>query len=178
MQEVEIIEKVIADETEEEGEHGNKQAPTDEWTAAALAHASIMLTLVLAVAGGIGAVIGPAVALAVFFGYREKSRFVAYHALQSLAYQVAGVLLYLVFTAVMVVWIVIAWLVSGLLSPVLIGFLMMPFALLMTVLVVLMLVCVPLIWLGYGLYASYQVYQGRNFRYWLIGEWVEREVKF
>jgi len=35
----------------------------------------------------------------------------------------------------------------------------------------------PFAWLGYGLYGAYQVYQGRNYRYWLIGEWLEQEVK-
>jgi uncharacterized Tic20 family protein len=158
--------------------NGAAQVPGDEWTAAALAHASILLTLILGVAGGIGALIGPAVALAMYFGYREKSRFVTFHALQSFAYQVIGVLLYAVFAAVSAVWIAIAWTVSGLLSAVLIGLLMMPFALLMTLLMVVLLICAPLVWLGYGLYASYQVYQGRNFHYWFIGDWIEREVKF
>lgn len=154
------------------------QVPADEWTAAALAHASILLTLILGVAGGIGALVGPAIALAMYFGYREKSRFVAFHALQSFAYQVTGVLLYAVFAAVLAVWVTIAWTVSGVLSAVLVGLLMMPFALLMTLLMVLLLVGAPLAWLGYGLYASYQVYQGRNFYYRWIGEWIEREVKF
>ena len=97
--------------------------------------------------------------------------------LQSFAYQVIGVLLYAVFAAVSAVLISMAWTVSGLLSAVLIGLLMMPFALLMTLLMVLVLVCAPLVWLGYGLYASYQVYQGRNFYYRFIGDWMEREVR-
>jgi hypothetical protein len=125
------------------------QVPADEWTAAALAHASILLTLILGVVGGIGVLVGPAIALAMYFGYR----------------------------AVLAVWVTIAWTVSGVLSAVLVGLLMMPFALLMTLLMVLLLVGAPLAWLGYGLYASYQVYQGRNFYYQWIGEWIEREVK-
>jgi uncharacterized Tic20 family protein len=176
MEHEEIVEEVVEEEMVIEDEA--EQVPSDEWTVAALAHATVLLTLVLGVAGGIGALIGPAVALAMYFGYRERSRFAAFHALQSCAYQVAGVLLYLVFTAVMVVWLVIAWTISGVLSAVLVGFLMMPFALLMTLLVVLLLICIPFAWLGYGLYASYQVYQGRDFHYRWIGEWVKREVKF
>ncbi|MEE8391874.1 MAG: DUF4870 domain-containing protein [Anaerolineae bacterium] len=160
-----------------DNENETAQVSADEWTAAALAHASILLTLILGVAGGIGALIGPAVALAMYFGYREKSRFVAFHALQSFAYQVVGVLFYAVFAAVLAVWVTIAWTVSGLLAAVLIGLLMMPFALLMTLLMGLLLVCAPFVWLSYGLYASYQVYQGRNFYYRFIGDWVEREVK-
>ena len=153
------------------------QAPTDEWTAAALAHASALLSLILGMAGGVGALVGPAVPLAMVFGYRERSRFVTFHALQSFVYQAAGVLLYAVLAAVLAVWVTIAWTVSGLLSAVLVGFLLMPFALLLTLLMVLLLVCAPFAWLGYGLYAAYQVYQGHDFRYWLIGTWLEQEVK-
>lgn len=153
------------------------QAPTGEWTAAMLAHASALLTLILGVAGGVGALVGLTVPLAMYFGYREKSRFVAFHAMQSFVYQVAGVLLYAVFAAVMAVWVAIAWTVSGLLSAVLVGLLLMPFALLLTLLMAALLVGAPLAWLSYGLYAAYQVYQGRDFHYWLIGEWLEREVK-
>jgi len=152
-------------------------APTDEWTAAALAHASVLLTLILGSAGGVGALFGPVVPLAIYLGYRERSRFVAFHALQSLVYQVAGVLLYVAFAAFMGSWVELAWTISGLLSVVLIGLLLMPFALLATLLMAFLLAGAPFAWLGYGLYAAYQVYQGRNFHYWLIGEWLEQEVK-
>jgi len=164
-------------ESQETQNNGVVQVPEDEWTAAALAHASVLLTLILGVAGGVGAPVGLAVPLVMYFGYREKSRFVALHALQSFVYQVAGLLAYIVLVTVLVVWVVMAWTVSGLLSAVLVGLLMMPFAALLTALVVLVLVCAPFAWLGYGLYAAYQVYQGRDFRCWLIGEWLEREVK-
>ena len=151
--------------------------PTDEWTAAALAHASVLLTLVLGAAGGIGAPVGLAVPLAMYFGYREKSRFVAFHALQSFVYQAAGLLAYVVVAAALGVWVAMAWNISGWLAAVLVGFLLMPFALLLTLLMVLVLIGAPIAWLGYGLYAAYQVYQGRNFYYWLIGERLEKEVK-
>ena len=175
MEEVENVQKVIEGETAAGSEV--IRVPTDEWTAAALAHASVLLTLILGMAGGVGAPVGLAVPLVMYFGYREKSRFVAFHALQSLAYQVVGVLLYAVAAAVLAVWVALAWTVSGLLAAVLVGFLLMPFALLLTWLMVLLLVGAPFAWLGYGLYAAYQVYQGRDFRYRLIGEWLEREVK-
>ena len=74
----------------------------DSWTVAALAHASIAVTLLLSFAGGIGALVGPAIALAIYFGYRQRSRFVAYHALQAVAYQATGLVLYLVLVAVLV----------------------------------------------------------------------------
>jgi len=151
--------------------------PTDDWTAAMLAHASALLTLVLGVAGGVGALVGLAIPLTMYFGYRRKSRFVAFHALQSFVYQAIGVLLYLILVATSVACVTLAWTVSGLLSAVLIGVLLIPFALSLTLLMVLVLVGIPFAWLGYGLYAGYQVYQGRNFHYWAIGEWLEREAK-
>ena len=156
---------------------GTVRAPVSDWTTAALAHTSVLLTVVLGVAGGIGWLVGPAVALAIYFGYRDKSRFVAFHAMQSCIYQVAGVVLYVILGAVLGACVAAAWSVSGALAVVLVGLLLMPFALLLTLLMVLVLVCAPFVWLGYGLYAAYQVYQGRDFRYRLVGDFVEREVK-
>ena len=175
MQEAEIVQEVI--ESEVAADNEALQVSTDEWTAAALAHASILVTLILGMAGGVGALVGPVVPLAMYFGCRERSRFVAFHALQSFAYQLASVLIYALLAAVLAVWMATAWTISGLLSVVLVGLLFMPFALLLTLLAVLLLVCAPFAWLGYGLYGSYQVYQGRAFCYWLIGEWLEREVE-
>ena len=145
------------------------QAPTDEWTAASLAHASVLLTLILGLAGGIGALVGLAVPLMMYLGYRGESRFVAFHALQSFVYQVVGA----VVVVALAVLVAMAWTISGWLTAILVGFLLMPLALLLT----LLLVCALVAWLGYGLYAAYQVYQGCNFHYWLIGEQLEKEVK-
>jgi uncharacterized Tic20 family protein len=174
MQDEEVIEGMI--EGEELTSNDAAQVPANEWTVAALAHASALLTLVLGMAGGIGAVVGLLVPLALYLAYRGKSRFVSLHALQSLVYQAASLLLYAALAAVLGTWVAIAWTVSGLLSAVLVGLLFMPFALLLTLLMTLLLVTAPVAWLGYGLYAAYQVYQGRDFRYWLIGEWLEREA--
>ena len=155
----------------------DQSSPTDEWTTAALAHASILLTLLLAFAGGVGALVGLAVPLVIYLSYRERSRFITVHALQSLAYQGAGALIYLVLVAVSAAAMAAAWTISGLLSAVVIGLLLMPLALVITILMVILLVGAPMAWVGYGLYAAYRVYQGEDFRYWLVGEWLEREVK-
>lgn len=145
------------------------EIPTDEWTTAALAHASILLTAMLGTVGGIGVPVGLAVPLVMYFGYRKQSRFIAFHALQALVYQLAGVLI----VAVLGTLVGVAWTVSGSLTAVLIGFALMPFAVSLTVL----LVGAVIAWIVYGLYAAYQVYQGRNLHYWLIGDYLEREVK-
>lgn len=149
---------------------------TDEWTIAALTHASVLLTLILGLAGGIGAVLGLAVPLMVYFAYRERSRFIALHALQSFVFQAIGIVAYLVLVAVLAVWGALAWAASWLLSTVLIGILLMPFAAFLTVQTGLLMLGAPIAWIVYGLYAAYHVYQGRRFHYLLIGEWLEREV--
>ena len=82
-----------------------------------------------------------------------------------------------VLVVVLAVLVALAWMVSGVLSVVVVGLLLVPLALLLTLLMVLFLVGGPIAWVGYGLYAAYQAYQGRDFRYWLIGEWLEREVR-
>jgi len=161
----------------EERMHEKVVAPADEWTSAALAHASVVLTFVLAFAGGVGAFVGLAVPLVIYLGDRDRSRFVAFHALQALFFQVAGIVIYIVLATAMALWVAAAWTITGVLSAVLIGLLLVPFALLLTLLMILLLLGAPLAWLGYGVYAAYQVYQGRLFRYWLIGEWLEREME-
>ena len=57
-------------------------------------------------------------------------------------------------------------------SLVVVGLLLMPLALSLT----LVLLATIIAWFVYGLYAAYQVYQGNDFRYWLIGERLEEEV--
>jgi hypothetical protein len=155
----------------------SQASPTNEWTASALAHASILLTLVLAFAGGVGALVGLAVPLVIYLSYRERSRFITFHALQSLVYQGAGVLIYIALAVVLVAAVAAAWTISGLLSVAVIGFLLMPLALVITGLTVILLLGAPLLWVGYGIYAAYRVYQGEDFRYRLLGEWLEREVQ-
>ena len=103
-----------------------------------------------------------------YFGYRRNSQFVAFHALQSFVYQVTGV----ISIAALGVLVASAWAISGALSAVLVGLALMPMAFSLT----LLLVAAVIAWLAYGLYAAYQVYQGRDFRYWLIGERLEQEV--
>ena len=144
------------------------QVPTNQWTTASLAHASVLLTVILGTPGGLGIPIGLAVPLVMYFGYRRNSRFIAFHALQAFVYQVVGT----IGIASLGALVAIAWTISGTLSAVLIGLALIPIALSLT----LLLVCAILAWIGYGVYAAYQVYQGVDFRYWLIGERLEEEV--
>lgn len=156
---------------------GRRVRPTaDAWTTAAVAHASILLTLLLGFAGGVGAFVGLVIPLILYLSYRERSRFVALHALQALIYQGVGILVYLALVTVLALAVTVAWAISGLLSVVVVGLLLIPLALMIALMMVLVLLTAPLAWVGYGLYAAYEVYQGKDFRYMWIGDWVEREV--
>ena len=122
----------------------------DERQWAMLAHLSILLNLVTGFLG----VVAP---LAIYMIYKDRSRYVAYHSLQSLIFQL--------------VWWVgggfligAAWAITGILSAVLIGLLCIPIALVLSL--------IPLAALGYGIYGGVQVSQGRDFKYWLVGDWV------
>jgi uncharacterized Tic20 family protein len=132
----------------------NQLGPGDERTWGMLAHLSVLVNLVT----GFG---GPIAALIIYLVYRNRSKFISYHALQSLIFQLVG-------------WygggtrIGIMWAILGVLSALLIGIVLIPFALVFT------LICglLPLGTLIYGCYGAYQVSQGKDFRYWLVGDWV------
>ena len=115
-----------------------------------LAHLSVLANLFTGF-------LGPVVALVIYLVYKDRSRYVAYHAMQSFVMQliawvgggiVAGIL----------------WAISSVLTVVLIGCLIMPIALLFSLL--------PLAALVYGIIGGVQCNQGQDFKYWLVGDWV------
>ena len=123
---------------------------SDEKTWAMVSHLSILANLV---SGFLGLVI----ALIIYLMYKDRSRYVAYHSLQALIFQV--------------IWWVgggmlagITWAVGGILSAVLIGLLLLPLACLLSLL--------PMAALIYGIIGAVQTSQGQDFKYWLIGDWV------
>jgi uncharacterized protein len=130
----------------------------DERTWAMLAHLSVLANLVTGF-------LGPVAALLIYLVYKDRSRYIAYHALQStinqLIWWVGGGAL-----------IGVIWAVTGMLTLVIIGLLCIPFSLLLTILVLAM----PLVSLIYGVIGAIEVSQGRDFRYWLVGDWVRNTL--
>ncbi len=126
----------------------------EERTWSMLAHLTVLLNLITGFAGPIGALI-------IYFIYKDRSRKVAYHALQSMVFQLiwwyGGGLL-----------IGAMWAVVGILSAILIGIVLIPFAVIGT----LVLLILPLGALVYGVIGAVQVYEGHDFKYWLVGDWV------
>jgi uncharacterized Tic20 family protein len=124
--------------------------PSEERTWAMLAHLSILLNLVTGLLGPVGALI-------IYLVYRDRSRYVAYHSLQSLIFQLIAWVGGGILTG-------IAWTITGVLSAVLVGLLCIPIALVISL--------IPLGALIYGIIGGIQCNQGQDFRYWLVGDWM------
>jgi len=129
-------------------------SPAEERTWSLLAHLSVLLNLVTGF-------VGPIAALVIYLIYKDRSRKVAYHALQAMIFQLiwwyGGGLL-----------IGAMWVTVGVLSAVLIGIILIPFAILIT----LVLSLLPMGAVIYGIIGAIQVNQGQDFKYWLVGDWV------
>lgn len=125
-------------------------SPSEERTWAMLAHLSILINLVTGM-------LGPIVALIIYLVYKNRSRYVAYQAMQSFLIQLVGWVLSGFIIAVV-------WIITVVLMTVLVGFCLVPFAALLSLL--------PMATVVYACVAAYECSQGRDFSYWLIGDWV------
>jgi uncharacterized protein len=128
--------------------------PEEERQWAMIAHLGVLVNLV-------SGFLGPAVPLAIYMIYKDRSRYVAYQSLQALIFQL--------------IWWVgggilagVAWAITGALSAVVIGLLCLPIACVIS--------AMPLVALGYGIYGGIQTSQGQDFKYWLVGDWVRNTL--
>ena len=120
-------------------------SPKDENTWSVLAHLSVFLNLLTGFLGPIGA-------LVIWLMYKDRSPRVSFHALQSLWYQVAWMVI-----------LTVGWVVAGILTVVLIGFLLFPVMILLTV--------VPFVHMGY---AAYKISQGVDYRYPFVADLIDK----
>ncbi len=123
---------------------------SDEHTWAMLAHLSVLANLVTGF-------LGPVAALVIYLVFKDRSRYVAYHSMQSFVFQLVWWLGGGALTG-------IAWTFTGIASIALIGLLCIPLACLISL--------IPLGALIYGAIGAVQCSQGQDFRYWLVGDWV------
>lgn len=142
---------------------------------AALAHASILLTLLLGLStGGIAAILGPIVPALIWATHRDKSDYVVQQARQATIFQLAGLLGLLGLAIVGALLVAVGWAVSAVLVIVLIGLLLLPVMLIVTVLWVAAVVALPIVQVVYGCYAALEAYNGRPFRYLWIADLMDR----
>jgi len=136
---------------------------SDERTWAALAHGSALLNA----ATGMGGMIAAAV---IWLTQKEKSAWVAFHGLQSLLFQTAQFVI--IFLVVGVVWILgFAF-----------SFLTIGFGAIIAVPVMILSFFAGFALIGgglvYSLYGAYQVYQGHEFQYIWLGDWIRQHISF
>ena len=124
----------------------------DERTWSLLSHLSILLGFV----SGIG---GAVAALVIWLVYKERSERIAFHALQSLWYQVAW---FGIFIAYGLVTLVLSIITLGLATVVLV-----PLAFLLAL--------VPI---AHQCYAAYKVSQGVDYRYPIVADMIDRSHRF
>ena len=130
------------------GEHDANRAAImsvqEEKSLSVLAHLSVFLNLFTGF-------LGPIAALVIWLVYKDRSQKVAFHALQSMWYQVAWLVL-----------LGIGWAFTGLLMLILIGFLLVP--------VMALLTLVPIV---HATYVAYRVGQGTEYRYPFVADLIE-----
>lgn len=125
-------------------------SPSEERTWSMLSHLSVLANLFTGF-------LGPVAALIIYLVYKDRSRLIAYHALQSMVFQIiwwlgGGILA------------TILWIIAGALTAICIGIVLYPLAIAASLL--------PIGALVYGIIGAIQTSQGQDFKYWLIGDWV------
>jgi uncharacterized protein len=119
-------------------------------TWAMLVHLSILLNMV-------SGFLGMVAALIIYFVYKDRSRFVAYHAMQSFIFQA-------------ITWIGVVLVASMLITfGGVFAFLIIPLLCLFGGLLLLLVMPASLI---YGIIGAVKVNNGEDFRYWQVGDWV------
>jgi uncharacterized protein len=135
-------------------------AQSEEQNLAALAHLSVLLNLVTGFLGILGA-------LVIYVIYKDRSRYISFHALQSVLFQLGGLIIPGV--------IVFALWAASISTVIFFGFglLLMPVAILATCLLALVVPGMAI----YSIVGAVQCWSGRDFRYWLAGDWTDKLLK-
>src|ERR671921_120445 len=119
-----------------EGHDQRAVSAQEERTWSVLSHLSMFLNLFTGF-------LGPVAALIIWLVYKDRSREVAFHALQSMWYQLGWLVI-----------LAVGWTVTGLLTMILVGFLLIPVMAVVSV--------VPFV---HAAYAAYRVSRGDEYRY-------------
>jgi len=140
-------------------------ATKDERLNAAIAHASIVLGFFSR------GVLGIVLAFLMWVTQRGKSKFAERQAAQAVVWQLVGVV------AAIGAWVVWGVLFAGsIFVPVLINPSrpepMMPYTMIPALALILVPIALTFAWIGYGVYAAWRVWHGRDFSYPIIGHWI------
>ena len=142
---------------------------------AAIAHASALLTLLIGIpTAGVSALITLFIPLMIYFYFREKSEFVAYHALQAFALQIIGTVGWV---AILAVGMLVGALLIVVLAITIVGVLVIPFVVLAMILFAVASLALPLGMVVFGALGAWESYQGNWYRYPYIGAWLDQQMR-
>lgn len=149
----------------------------DEKMWAAVAHGSVWFTLI----GGllsVGAIvpISVFVPLAIYFMFRRRSDYVAFHALQAFVLQLIGTVgAFAVLLVGGIVW-TLGMVIALMAVVILVGFILVPLWGVVGVVLAVLILGMPIATLLYGTIAAIETYNGRDYRYPFIARWVDRQL--
>lgn len=149
----------------------------DERLWAAVAHISAWVTFLGGIAT-IGTIIPVSIfiPLIVYFLFRRKSDFVAFHALQAFVIQLIGTVgAAILLLAGGLVWGV-GMVIALLLMVVLVGFVLVPVWALVGLVLLLVALVMPLAMVIFGTIAAVATYNGADYHYPYIARWVDRQL--
>ena len=144
---------------------------------AALAHASTLLTALVALfSAGAGVLFTMFVPLLIYFAFRNRSQYVAFHALQAFTIQLVGTVGFMV----LLVGGAIVWgallVLSLLLILLLVGFILTPIVLVLALIYFVASFALPVAMVIYSVIAAVETWNGRDYRYPYITRWVESQT--
>lgn len=144
---------------------------------AALAHGSTLLTALVALgSGGLGVLITMFIPLLIYFSFRKRSEFVAFHALQALTIQLIGTIGWLsLITVGLIVWVALV-VVAAILILVLVGIVLLPLVVLAGPVLFVLSLALPLGMVIYSVIALTETRSGHNYRFPYIARWVESQM--
>jgi len=144
---------------------------------AALAHGSTLLTALVALAsGGLGVLLTMLVPLFIYFSFRKRSEFVAFHALQAFTIQLVGIVGWLALVVVGgIVWLALI-IISALLILLAVGIVLLPVVVVLGILFFVGSLALPLAMVIYGVIAAVETWGGHNYRIPYIARWVENQM--
>jgi uncharacterized Tic20 family protein len=144
---------------------------------AAIAHGSTLLTALLGLlSGGALVLLTMFVPLFIYFSFRKRSEFVAFHALQAFTIQLVGTVGWIALLVVgTITWIALLF-ISILLILVLIGIILVPLVALAYPLFLLLSFALPIGMVIYSVIALVETHSGHNYRIPYISDWVESQM--
>jgi uncharacterized membrane protein len=116
------------------------------------------------------------VPLAIYFMFRRRSDYVAFHALQAFVLQLVGTVgAFAVLMVGGIVW-TLGMVIALMAVVILVGFILVPLWGIVGVVLALLILVMPLATLLYGTIAAIETYNGRDYRFPVIAKWVDRQL--